>query len=953
MLDTGTQLLRLAGRLHPMLVHFPIGLLVVAGFMEIWASWRKQGQLRPGIFAMMAIGSVSALFSAIAGLLLVETEQYTGVGVSQHQWGGIATTLLAGLSTWALWASTRHPHWRLYFRITLACTLISLTLAGHWGASLTHGPDYLSAAFEEPSSLPSQAEHSDILSRIGQQVASQSMDTLALTELNLAVRGIFAHHCYQCHNAEKVKGGLRLDEEQAAFAGGESGPVILPGKPDESELIRRISLPRDHEEAMPQKGKALAATDIELIRLWIRTGAYWADSTVKVFREAPLALARPSLPAASAGITHPVDRWVDRYFQQQGTDWPDPIDDLAFIRRIYLDITGLLPSPEHIRQFVADPHPEKRTRWIEALLEDDHAYTQHWLSFWNDLLRNDYSGTGFITGGRTQITDWLYQSLLENKPYDQMVRELLNPEEAAAGFIQGIRWRGTVNASQTVEMQAAQNISQSLMGLNLKCASCHNSFVSNLTLDQAYGMANIFSDTTLSIFRCDQPTGRQAKSAFIYPELGPVDGPTVKARLEQLAQVVVQPANGRLYRTVVNRLWAQLMGRGIVSPTDEMDKLPWDAALLDWLAADFIASGYDLKHTLKQILTSRAYQIPSTPFEDIAEVQSQQYVFHGPLRRRLSAEQFADALSQLLGPVYASVAYHPAGDPLPARWIWKREREVDRDILPKPGTRYFRYAFDLPPDVEILQARAKVTADHAFTLWINGQKAAQGADWRFPQSLEALPFLKGGKNILAVKGENEGSIPNPAGLLFYLEVGFADGSRREIYTDRDWKCTEAFPAENWLTGTYDDRQWEAVKVQSNSHWGHLLAFSRAQDPSVLPFARASLVYADPFLKVLGRPTRENVATSRDDRATLLQALELTNGSFFHERLAQGAQRWLQVYRDAPQDAIGLLYLTALSRPATPREQQFARDLLGTAPSETDMEDLLWALVLLPDFQLIY
>ena len=100
--------------------------------------------------------------------------------------------------------------------------------------------------------------------------------------------------------------------------------------------------------------------------------------------------------------------------------------------------------------------------------------------FWNDLLRNDYTGTGFITGGRRQITGWLHQSLVENKPFDQFVRELIAPTDESRGFIDGIVWRGTVNASQTVPIQFAQNVGQTFLGINLKCASCHDSFVESL-----------------------------------------------------------------------------------------------------------------------------------------------------------------------------------------------------------------------------------------------------------------------------------------------------------------------------------------------------------------------------------------------------------------------------------------------------------------------------------------
>ena len=128
------------------------------------------------------------------------------------------------------------------------------------------------------------------------------------------------------------------------------------------------------------------------------------------------------------------------------------MDDRRFIRRAYLDVVGLLPTPEQVDAFLRKDDPDKRVHLVQALLDDTHNYAQHWLSFWNDLLRNDYSGTGFITGGRKQITAWLYEALLTNRSYDAMVRDLLNPtassEASSEGFIQGIQWRGVANNSQ-------------------------------------------------------------------------------------------------------------------------------------------------------------------------------------------------------------------------------------------------------------------------------------------------------------------------------------------------------------------------------------------------------------------------------------------------------------------------------------------------------------------------
>ncbi|MEM8485553.1 MAG: DUF1549 domain-containing protein [Bacteroidota bacterium] len=942
----------LLGRLHPLIVHFPIGLLVVAFLLELLALRGTREGLRDGIYAMVAIGAGTAVAASVLGWLLSLPGGYTGNTLQFHKWSGIVTAVFACFTYVLLRKETRTQQpeaWRIY-RISFAICVLGLTLAGHFGASLTHGSGYLTEVL--PWNQP-DSRAGELLSAF-QAVNDEELSSGQLDQLNLEVRGLFAHKCYKCHSTEKHEGELILDNEEDVFRGGENGVILVAGDAGNSEIIRRLNLPRDHEEAMPKKGKGLSSEEIALISLWIDQGAHWADAELKVFPEAEMALTQPRLPTTNT-ITHPIDKLVDQYFQQARIRWPDRVEDATFIRRAYLDVIGLLPSPDEISAFMADTQPDKRTRLVDELLNRDEAYAQHWLSFWNDLLRNDYSGTGFITGGRQQITTWLYSALQENWSYNQMVRALLNPDAASRGFIRGIQWRGFVNNSQSVQMQAAQNISQSLLGTNLKCASCHNSFVSNLTLDQAYGFASIFSDSTMQVFRCDKPTGRMAKPAFIYPGLGEVDASSVEERLVQLAEVVVQPANGRLYRTITNRVWDRLLGRGIVMPVDAMDNPPWSQDVLDWIAADFRGNKADLKHLIRQIMTSDTYQLASVPVKAEQDLLAHGYQFKGPARRRLSAEQFADAMSQVLGPVYHGVAFNPQGEHTEAGWIWHRERVVDRDVLPKPGKRYFRHSFTLTADT-IEQAEALVAVDHSFTLYVNGNAVATGKDWRRVQRLDLKQHLVEGTNVLAIAGENEGELPNPAGVLFSLQVTSPKGAVQQIISDDSWRSVAEPPANGWEQPAFDDSTWPQVRRYASfnrSHWGQLLDFRHNNDPSGLPFARAALVKLDPFMKALGRPTRENVTTSRDDQATLLQALELTNGVFFNTALREGAQQWFNQYATDGKALVTNIYQTALGREPTRKELRAALDIIGDPVDEVDLQDFLWALFMLPEFQLIY
>jgi mono/diheme cytochrome c family protein len=928
-----------------MLVHFPIGILIGGLIME---SWNRSRGKQTDYSGLVYLGALTALLSATMGGLLKASGDYAGDLVDQHQFSGYLTAALALLTAFLYWKRAAD---RIAY-LSLWVTCISVGIAGHLGAGLTHGQDYLYSVLPWNRYEPTDPA---MLQAFQAFADSDSFPQDQLDRLNLEVRAVFAHNCYQCHSTEKRKGDLALDHEEGVFAGGENGPILVSGAADESEIIRRLELPRSHDDAMPPKGKVLQKEEIALIRLWIDQGAHWADSTLKIFREAELALVQPDVPDAPTDITHPIDRFVHQYFAQNKLEWPESIDDRQFIRRAYLDISGLLPAPEEVTTFLADKHPDKRSRLIDTLLEDKQAYALHWLSFWNDLLRNDYSGTGFITGGRKQITEWLYTALLEDKPYNQMASELINPGPESEGFVKGIKWRGEVNASQRTELQAAQNISQSLLGLNLKCASCHNSFVNNLTLDQAYGFANIFAEKPLEIHRCDKPTGRIAETTFLYPQLGEVNADSLKERLQQLAEVIVQPANGRLYRTVVNRFWDRLLGRGLTAPVDEMDNLPWSQDLLDWLAADFMDHGYDFHHLLKRIMTSRAYQLPAVAYPSPEYLASEKFVFQGPAVRRLTAEQFVDAFSQVVSPFYYGVAFDPQHRQVEAQWIWHEEIELDRRVLPKPGERRFRKRFSISRRDDLQKAEVLITADHSYTFWLNAGKISTGADWRAVQQLEIPVDILQTENIIAIAGENEGVIPNPAGLLFSLRLQYTDGSEEWIHSDRSWRSTADTPAQDWTALQFDDLAWKdawRAGSFSNSYWGSLLNFTFSPDSIDLPFARASLVRQDDFMKTLGRPVRENVTTKRSEEATLLQSLMLTNSSFFHEYLARGATSWLQQSGEDHAALIDQLYLKALGRlPVRKEKKLLLKKLEEEAPQEA-LEDIIWTLVLLPEFQLI-
>ena len=592
------------------------------------------------------------------------------------------------------------------------------------------------------------------------------------------IKPIFDASCIKCHGRGRTRGGFQLDTRDTLLKGGDSGPAVLKGKSEDSLLIELVS-GLDPDNVMPKKGSRLTPQQVGLLRTWIDQGLSW-DADINFARPVPPNLNRhtPNLAVSLTSGVNPIDQILKPYFAAHDFKPPRPVNDRVFARRVYLDLLGLVPPVGGPGAFVTDGDPEVRVQLVRSLLADKQDFAENWLSFWNDLLRNDYRGTGYIDGGRKSITSWLFNSLCNDVPFDQFVAQLINPKPGSEGFTKGIVWRGVVNASQSPDMQAAQNVSQVFMGVNLKCASCHDSFINDWRLADSYGLACVFSDGSLEMFQCDKPTGQTAQARFIYPELGYIDAKAPKAeRLQRLAQIITGPKDGRLSRTIVNRLWARFFGRGLVEPVDDMEQAAWNQDLLDWLAEDLIAHGYDLKHTMELMVTSQAYQLPCV---SLGEGPVKDYVFHGPGIRRLSAEEFRDAVGQLTGIWYAKADY-----------------------------------------------------------------------------------------------------PTPT---------------REI--------------------------------------------------------RCSLVAADPLAVALGRPNREQVVTTRADSATTLQALELTNGATLAGVLQRAAIIMVE-FPPATDDLLERLYRRAFDRSPTPAEKELGENLLGQTPQKEGVEDLLWAMVMLPEFQLIY
>lgn len=448
---------------------------------------------------------------------------------------------------------------------------------------------------------------------------------------------ILSRKCLRCHAGDKPEGNLSLADRAAVLRGGDSGPALVPNDPARSLLLARVTA-ADPDEAMPPEGQRLSDAEIATLRTWIDRGAVWKDP-----EPYPLALAEVVVPPGSG---NPLDRLLADYWRREGIAAPAVVSDEIFARRTAFDLVGRPLAAADLVVFLADEAADKRARLVDALLDDQEGFVDHWLTFWGDHLRfGSDAAAGIFDGGPEAKTSMksLRDTLVDNPPLDRFARELVTqqmvPIYAPPGEV--------LSAVDGSEMQEAATVAHVFLGIQLKCASCHDSFLDRWKQADAWGLAAALGPGRMPVDRCDLPTGRFAESAFPLRVLGVIDpGADAKQRRGRVAELLTTPENGLFARTFVNRVWARLFGRGLIEPLDEMmEHAPWDVAVLDWLAGDFVSHGYDVRHLLRRIMTSAAYGAAAVANEPAEAGRA--YVFRGPEVRRLSAEQFIDAIGRL------------------------------------------------------------------------------------------------------------------------------------------------------------------------------------------------------------------------------------------------------------------------------------------------------------------
>lgn len=406
--------------------------------------------------------------------------------------------------------------------------------------------------------------------------------------------------------------------------------------------------------------------------------------------------------------------------------------DGAFLRRAYLDLLGKLPTPEEARSFLADTSPTRRTELVNRLL-DRPEYAEFWALKWSDLLRSEERTLD--RKGVAAFHEWIRKSIADNKPIDQFARELISARGSTYANPPANYYRA--NRDATTRGEATAEI---FLGLRLRCATCHNHPFDRWTQDDYYNWADLFARVDYKIienkrtdkndsheFVGEQVIYEKDKGDIADPRHGHTTEPKLlgaglvpdgQDRLDAVGKWITSSKNPYFARMQVNRIWFNLMGRGLVDPVDDFRATnpPSHPELLDRLAEDFVAHGYDARYIIRLIMASNVYALSSTPNPTNADDEVN---YSHVIPRRLTAEQLLDAEHDVMG-----VPAHFAGYDQPIRAIDIAGVKIKRE---KPSVcDQFLVAFGKPPRLLVTETERsnETTLGQAFQL-ISGPDITQ------------------------------------------------------------------------------------------------------------------------------------------------------------------------------------------------------------------------------------
>ena len=387
-------------------------------------------------------------------------------------------------------------------------------------------------------------------------------------------------------------------------------------------------------------------------------------------------------------------------------------DDSEFLRRAYLDAIGVLPTSEDVENFLADSSSDKRAKLIDRLIQRDE-FVDYWSYKWSDLLL--VSSRRLNSTAMWSFYDWIRESVKQNKAWDKFARDIFLSSGST-------RENGALNyfVLHKDPIELSENATQAFLGQRITCARCHNHPLEKWTQVQYFQMANLFARVGVKNggMAGENIVFAKVSGDVLYPKLArplppaPLDAASIPLDSTQDRRIVfakwlTSPENAMFSRTIVNRVWANFMGRGLVDPMDDLRATnpASNEELLAALSKDFIEHGYDVQRLIRTIMNSSLYQLSS---EANATNQSDNIYYSKHIIRRLNAEVILDAMSQVTGAPTAFSGY-PAG----TRALQLPDTQVKSDFLASFGrpARVLCDAAERASDPTITQALHVINGD--------------------------------------------------------------------------------------------------------------------------------------------------------------------------------------------------------------------------------------------------
>jgi len=420
---------------------------------------------------------------------------------------------------------------------------------------------------------------------------------------------------------------------------------------------------RDVTAAATYTSNAPHVADVEQGGL-VRVGEQPGEAAITVNYMGHVTVTRLMVPRLSGGAIFPdLPSWTEADFlvwsklRKMGIIPSEVCDDATFIRRLYLDVLGTLPRPDEVRMFLQDKQAGKRDQLIDDVLDREER-SDYWALKWADILLVDRDKLS--DRGAYEFHRWLRDQILDNRPYDQWVRELITASGHSGKY-------GPVNLFRSLRTpeELAKSVSQAFLGVRIECAQCHHHPFERWAQEDFYGFSGFFNGVQRKPTRpdpgvaiTDQRPPEVVYHAGYRPTQMPLTGTLVATRplggvspesmdrgdpRVHLAEWMTAPQNPWFSRLIANRLWKHFLGRGLVEPEDDLRTTnpATNEPLLQYLAEQVVATGYDLKAMMKLIVSSRVYQLSSEPNEtNYGDVQNYSHYYV----KRLPAEVLLDAI---------------------------------------------------------------------------------------------------------------------------------------------------------------------------------------------------------------------------------------------------------------------------------------------------------------------